>query len=120
MRGSRRGPAKRFEDILANIILIEEFTAGMDLAAFAQDPKTSNASERCMERISEAAKKLGDAAESLCPEIEWPQLRAVGNFLRYEYDRIEVSRVWLMIEDDLPPLKTTVQAALERLQGKKD
>ena len=56
MRGSRRGPAKRFEDILANIILIEEFTAGMDLAAFAQDPKTSNASERCLERISEAAK----------------------------------------------------------------
>jgi uncharacterized protein with HEPN domain len=72
-----KDPIQRFEDILENIILIEKFTAGMDLATFAQDAKTSNAVERCLERISEAARKLGDDAERLCPEIPWPQLRAV-------------------------------------------
>ena len=64
-----RDPAQRFEDILENIILIEEFTRGMDLAAFTHDAKTSSAAERCMERISEAAKKLGDLGEELCPEV---------------------------------------------------
>ncbi len=34
-------------------------------AAFTQDLKTNNAAERCLERISEAAQKLGDVAESL-------------------------------------------------------
>jgi uncharacterized protein with HEPN domain len=55
------------EDILENIAHIEEFTAGMDLMSFAKDLKTRNAAERCLERISEAAKKLGNRAEECCP-----------------------------------------------------
>lgn len=64
-----KDPTQRFEDILEDIVLIEEFTAGMDLTAFTEDLKTSNAAERCLERISEAAKKLGAVAEELCPAI---------------------------------------------------
>ena len=111
-----RDPVQRFEDILEDIVRIEEFTAGMDLTAFTEDLKTSNAAERCLERISEAAKKLGGVAEELCPTIPWPQLRAMGNLLRHEYDRIDVVRVWLMIEDDLAPLKAAVEAALKQLR----
>jgi uncharacterized protein with HEPN domain len=92
-----KDPAQRFEDILSNIALIEEFTAGMDLSGFTQDLKTSNAAERCLERISEAATKLGDLAGRLCPATPWAELRAVGNLLRHEYDRIDIVRVWLMI-----------------------
>jgi len=55
-----KDPVQRFEDILENILLIEEFTNGMDLNAFLEDLKTRDATERCMERISEAAKKLGE------------------------------------------------------------
>ena len=55
-----KDPIQRFADILENIILIEEFTRGMDLNAYQEDLKTRNATERCMERISEAAKKLGE------------------------------------------------------------
>ena len=111
-----KDPTQRFEDILENIVLIQEFTAGMDLTAFREDLKTSNAVERCLERISEAARKLGGAAEELCPAIPWPQLRAIGNFLRHEYDRIDIVRVWLTIEDDLAPLKAAVEAALKQLR----
>jgi uncharacterized protein with HEPN domain len=58
---------QRFEDILENIILVEEFTRGMNANSFLEDLKTRNATERCLERISEAAKKLGELAEELCP-----------------------------------------------------
>ena len=44
-----KDPTQRFEDILENIVLIEEFTAGMDLTAFTEDLRTSNAVERCLE-----------------------------------------------------------------------
>jgi len=73
-----------------------------------------------LERISEAAKKLGDVAEQLCPGIPWAKVRAVGNVLRHEYDRIDVGRVWLMVEADLPPLKAAVQAALKGLRESAD
>lgn len=96
-----KDPIQRFTDILENIILIEEFTRGMDLDACQEDLKTRNATERCMERISEAAKKLGEVAEELCPTVPWPSVRALGNFLRHEYDRVDPGRVWVMIEDDL-------------------
>ena len=111
-----KDPVQRFEDILENIILIEQFTSEMDLNAFLEDLKTRNATERCMERISEAAKKLGELAEELCPTVPWPNVRALGNFLRHEYDRVDAARVWLMIEDDLGPLKAATQGALERLR----
>jgi uncharacterized protein with HEPN domain len=78
----------------------------MDLAAFLDDLKTRNATERCLERISESAKKLGELAEELCPAVPWPNLRALGNFLRHEYDRVGPGRVWVMIEDDMGPLKS--------------
>ncbi len=111
-----KDPIQRFEDILENVILIEEFTKGMDLNSFLNDFKTRNATERCLERISEAAKELGDVAEELCPDVPWANVRALGNFLRHEYDRVDPGRVWLTIEDDLGPLRTAAQRALERLR----
>jgi uncharacterized protein with HEPN domain len=111
-----KDPIQRFEDILENINLIEEFTKGMDLKAFLEDLRTRNAAERCMERISEAARKLGKVAEDLCPEVAWANVRALGNFLRHEYDRVDAARVWVMIEDDLGPLKAAAQRALEGLR----
>jgi uncharacterized protein with HEPN domain len=111
-----KDPIQRFEDILENAILIGKFTKGMDLNSFLDDFKTRNATERCLERISEAAKKLGDLAEELCPDVPWADVRALGNFLRHEYDRVDPARVWLTIEDDLGPLRIAAQRALEQLR----
>ena len=113
-----KDPIQRFEDILENITRIEEFTAGMDLNAFMGDPKTHDAVERCLERISEAAKKLDSLAEDLCPEIPWAQIRGIGNRLRHEYDRIDGVRIWFMVERDLAPLKAAVQRTLKQLREK--
>ena len=77
-----KDPIQRFADILENIILIEEFTRGMDLNAYQEDLKTRNATERCMERISEAAKKLGEVAEELCPDCSVARLAWPGKLLK--------------------------------------
>ena len=39
-----------------------------------------------------------------------------GKLLRHEYDRVDPGRVWVMIEDDLGPLKAASQRALDRLR----
>jgi uncharacterized protein with HEPN domain len=77
---------RRLEDIIDNARAIARYTAGMDLAAFARDDKTYDAVERCLERISEAAAKLGEQAEALVPNQPWSKIRALGNRLRHAYE----------------------------------
>jgi uncharacterized protein with HEPN domain len=112
-----RDPRVVFEDILENVGRIERHTAGMDKASFEKDEKTIDAVERCLARISEAAVKLGDRAQELCPGVAWRDVRGLGNHLRHEYRRVDLSRIWAMVEEHLPALKSACAGALERLKG---
>ncbi|MGD0522290.1 MAG: HepT-like ribonuclease domain-containing protein [Terracidiphilus sp.] len=99
-------------DILQSILLIEQFVMGMDFEAYRRDEKTQAAVERKMLIISEAAIRLKDEAEALCPDVPWRDIRGIGNWLRHQYDRVEVETVWNTIQDDLPPLKAAVEPVL--------
>jgi uncharacterized protein with HEPN domain len=110
-------PARRLEDIIENATAIQHYIAGLDVAAFAKDQKTYDAVERCLERISEAASKLGDLAPSLVPGQPWREIRALGNRLRHEYDDIREDRLWDIVQIDLPPLCSACQDALRRLRA---
>jgi len=109
-------PARRLEDIIENAEAIRRYTAGMDVAAFSKDPKTYDAVERCLERIAEAAAKLGDLAPVLVPGQPWQEIRALGNRLRHEYDDIREDRIWDILQIDLPPLCIACAEALRQLR----
>ena len=109
-------PARRLEDIIENAQAIERYVAGMDVTAFEADHKACDAVERCLERISEAAAKLGDLASSLVPNQPWPEIRALGNRLRHDYDLIREDRLWAIVQIDLPPLCAACKDALRRLR----
>ena len=51
----------------------------------------------------------------MCPDIRWHGIRGFGNFLRHEYDAIELDLLWIMVERDLPSLRRAVESALSRL-----
>lgn len=76
------------------------------------DARTQAAVERKMLVISEAAVRIGASAESLCPGVPWRDIRGIGNWLRHQYDRVNVELVWNTIQDDLPPLKAAVEQVL--------
>jgi uncharacterized protein with HEPN domain len=107
-----REPGVSLRDILQAISEIEAFTRDMDLTAFSADPKTVAAVERKLLVISEAAVRLGAQATALCPNQPWHEIRGVGNWLRHQYDRIDIETVWRTIEKDLPSLKAAVAKAL--------
>ena len=65
-------PARRLEDIIENAKAIQRYTAGINLTALEKDGKTRDAVERCLERITEAAAKLGDLAPVLMPGQHMP------------------------------------------------
>jgi uncharacterized protein with HEPN domain len=110
-----KDPSLPLRDIQEAIARIGDFTAGMDFEDFRQDPKTVAAVERKLQLISEAAIRLGEEAERLCPGLPWRNIRGLGNWLRHQYDRIDVETVWLTVTADLPPLLRAVETAIARL-----
>jgi len=109
-------PARRLEDIIENAQAVLRYTAGMDKSAFEGNRLVYDAVERCLERISEAAAKLGELAPVLMPEQPWRDIRALGNRLRHDYDDISQDRLWEIVQDDLPSLCAACEYALRRLR----
>ena len=107
-----RDPVDGLRDIGDAIDMIERFTEGMDFEAFREDPKTVAAVERKLLVISEAAIRLGDQGPVLCPDQPWHKIRGTGNWIRHQYERINLSDIWHTVTDDLPLLKAAVIRAL--------
>ena len=99
-------------DILDAIVAIDQFTQDMNLDSFRQDPKPIAAVERKLQVISEAAVRLGEEAEVLCPGLPWRDIRGIGNWLRHQYDRVDMETIWNTLTRDLPPPKAAVNRAL--------
>jgi uncharacterized protein with HEPN domain len=109
--------ALRLEDILDNIGLIEDYIRGYSQQRFVVDRKTQDAVERCLLRISEAAKKLEGTVDVMIPDQPWSAIRAVGNVLRHDYDRIDPDIIWRTISNDLSSLKNAIEMALKKLRN---
>src|SRR5260370_37096020 len=86
---SSSDPARRLRDILANIDRIRRHVRGMTAQRFASDGKTQDAVERCLQRISDAARKIGDRLNEKFPALELPKLRHIGSVLRHDYDDVD-------------------------------
>jgi uncharacterized protein with HEPN domain len=106
-------PSLSLADIRDAITAIEQFTTDMDFDAFRDDPKTIAAVERKLQVISEAAVRLGAHAEALCPALPWHDIRGIGNWLRHQYDRVDIETLWNTVTDDLTALKAAVSRALD-------
>jgi uncharacterized protein with HEPN domain len=112
-----RDPQDALEDILENIARIDRFVEGFDEQAFYNDEKTVFSVNYALLAISEAARRLGDQAETLCPGIPWTDIRGLGNWLRHGYDSIRPETIWATLQNDLRPLQLAAHLALNRLEG---
>ena len=87
---SRHDPATSLADILENLERIEGYVAGLDREAFGGDTLRRDAVERCLERICEAAFRLGEKAADLVPSQPWGDIRGMGNRLRHALSLIHI------------------------------
>jgi uncharacterized protein with HEPN domain len=117
---SKHDPAASFADILENLERIQDYVAGLDRETFGGDTLRRDAVERCLERICEAAFRLGEKAAELAPSQPWADIRGLGNRLRHAYDRIDLDILWNTVRDRLPSLKADAQQALLGLKAEGD
>jgi uncharacterized protein with HEPN domain len=117
---SKHDPAASFADILENLERIQGYVAGLDRETFGGDTLRRDAVERCLERICEAAFRLGEKAAELAPSQPWADIRGLGNRLRHAYDRIDLDILWNTVRDRLPSLRADAQQALLGLKAEGD
>jgi uncharacterized protein with HEPN domain len=109
---SSRDPSRRLRDILANVDRIRRHVRGMTARRFAADEKTQDAVERCLQRISEAARKIGDSLDQKYPAVEFPKLRQLGSILRHDYDDIDPELLWRTVAERLDVLEAACRQEL--------
>jgi uncharacterized protein with HEPN domain len=92
----------RLRDILEAITEIEDMLASGNLDLFTSDKMRRMATERYLEVICEAARRLTDDIKKEAPDIEWQRMVDFGNRLRHAYHATDVSIVWEIVQDHLP------------------
>ena len=70
-----------------------------------------------LEIIGEAARAIPQDFRNLHPEISWRQINGMRNILVHHYFGINQDRVWAVVEQDLPVMKTSVDALLTDQEG---
>jgi uncharacterized protein with HEPN domain len=103
----------RLRDILEAIAEIDKMLAGYRLEQFAADKMRRMATERYLEVICEAARKLPDNIKQDERDIDWRKMNDFGNRLRHAYHETDVVIVWDIIQNHLPRLNSFIKRHIQ-------
>jgi uncharacterized protein with HEPN domain len=104
-------------DIRDNVLLAKAFVEGFTRDSFKGDRRTFYAVTRCLEIISEAARRLPEAVRSQHPALPWRAIMGAGNVYRHEYDNVAEDFVWRTVHHSLDPLLAMAEAQLAAGDG---
>jgi uncharacterized protein with HEPN domain len=100
-------------DIIENIDRIERFTRAIEYEDFKTDEKTRFATIQCIEIIGEAAKHIPDTIRLQYPAIPWNDIAGMRDKLIHAYFSIDPLKVWKVIKEDIPQLKSQIEKVNE-------
>jgi uncharacterized protein with HEPN domain len=104
----KRSHLARLADILDAIDSVADMMAQVDFAAYRTDKKLRRAIERYVEIVSEAARHIPDWEKRRFPDQPWPEIVAIGNLLRHEYNRVDDLIMWKIATRSLPALRSVI------------
>ncbi|PYE30920.1 uncharacterized protein with HEPN domain [Rhizobium sp. PP-F2F-G38] len=113
MGRSRMGPVPA--EMLEAIEGIERHTVRKSLIEFERDWLLRLGVQRALEIISEASRHIPDDVLTAEPEVPWKNIRGIGNILRHEYHKIADDVIWVVVTENILPLKAAVKAIQQRI-----
>ncbi len=116
MRGPRT-VAVYIEDMLDATEKALSFTNGLDRDRFLENEEKVLAVTRLLEIIGEAAKNVPDTVRAGHPDIPWRKITGTRDRLIHAYFQVDADQVWRTVEEDLPPLRTSLQRILDDEQA---
>lgn len=116
----KRSVRIRLSDILGAVEEAIEIVNGLSFGDYQRRAVIRRAVERCVEIVSEASRHLPDDLKEKHPDANWQEIRAVGNLLRHEYQRVDDLVMWRIATKYFPELRNVVVqmlAAVSELGG---
>ncbi|TMI88707.1 MAG: DUF86 domain-containing protein [Bacillati bacterium ANGP1] len=101
----------RLRYIHQSIARIEQYTLG-GRHAFLNQPIVQDAVLRRLETMADAINKLSDTLKARHPTVPWRQVYGFRNIAAHAYEEIDLTRVWEIVEDYVPVLKSVVDLEL--------
>lgn len=94
---------------------IDEYVGG-DEARFRTSRLIQDAVVRNLQTLAESSQRLTDAIKASEPDVPWRAIAGFRNILVHDYLAIDVDAVWLVVDQELPPLQVALQRMQKRLQ----
>ena len=103
-------------DIIEDCERTAEFLGSMSEEEFEATLMAVYAVERCLLRIAEATKRIGEQRfGALIDGTAYHLIVGLGNKLRHEYEMIQLSAIYATARKDLPRLLSECRQALDKL-----
>src|SRR5258708_3726304 len=80
------------------------FVSGIDRDGFMKDRMRQAATERVVEIIGEAARRVSKEGRAQVPGIEWGAIVATRHILAHEYGDVDLDSVWRIVTVHIPKL----------------
>jgi len=91
------------------------FVSGMTEEEFLQNEKTQYAVVRCLELIGEAAGNTSAETRAGLADVAWSKIIAQRHVAIHHYRKLDFSRIWVTVRDDLPPLIERLDMFLQQI-----
>ncbi len=99
-------------DMLSAAREVVTLIKGVPLEQFESNLLVLRATERCIEIIGEAARRISQAGRQAQPQIPWSDVIGQRNILAHEYGQIDYELLYRTATEDVPQLIAVLQRLL--------
>ena len=92
---------------------IREYAAG-DRSRFELSRLVQDAVIRNLQTLTESSQRLSEDIKATEPQVPWRELGGFRNVIVHGYLGIDLAAVWLVVDQDLPPLASALARMVAR------
>lgn len=106
----------RLEHVLEAIERVEEYTAGITREKFEAEKMRVHATAYNIQIIGEAVYNLTKEFKAAHPDTPWRLIEKMRHILVHDYFTVDMDFVWLVITEDLKPLKEQITEYIKEFE----